>query len=255
LRKLDAAVADIHCFVGRLDGKEFLDIGCGSGLSSLAAYRLGASSITSIDIDPVNIENTRRLKVKFGVPVHYPWTVQVGSIVAADDVRVLQPSDVVYAWGVLHHTGAMWKAIANAASLVKPDGFLYLMIYRDAWLAPFWKAIKRTYVKAPGFVKFLMRNAFAGLQIIGMLAKHLSPRKVRARIRDYGVSNRGMSWYVDLTDWIGGYPFEYAEAEAVIAALERSGFALVKILPAITPKALGVRGTGSYQYLFKKTVV
>jgi len=57
-QKLDAATRDMAGFLGRLDGKDFLDIGCGSGLSSLAAYTLGANAITSIDIDPLNIENT-----------------------------------------------------------------------------------------------------------------------------------------------------------------------------------------------------
>jgi 2-polyprenyl-3-methyl-5-hydroxy-6-metoxy-1,4-benzoquinol methylase len=253
-QKLEVAVADIRSFLGELNGRDFLDIGCGSGLSSLAAYNLGAGSIVSVDIDPLNIENTKALKAKFSVPDSFPWIVKVGSIVSQQDVSSLASADIVYSWGVLHHTGAMWRGVTNAASLVKPGGMLYLMLYRDAALAPIWKAIKRTYVKSPRAVKFAMRNAFAGLQIAGMLVKHKSPAKVRKIIREYGATSRGMSWYIDSTDWVGGYPFEYAEAETVIAFCEKAGFKLRKISPEISPRTLGWRGTGSYQYLFEKTV-
>jgi SAM-dependent methyltransferase len=250
VNKVEAAVRDIRSFMGGdLEGKEFLDIGCGSGLSSLAAYRLGAAKITSVDIDPINARNTTALKSKFQVPESYPWSIKVASIVAADEVASLPCADVVYSWGVLHHTGKMWDGIANAASLVKPGGLLYLMLYRDAALAPIWKAIKWTYVKSPAPIKYIIRNAFAAVQIVGMLAKGKNPRRV---IRDYGRLSRGMSWYIDSTDWIGGYPFECAEAEAVTAYLARHGFELRKIYPDITPKPVGWRGTGSYQYLFHK---
>jgi len=249
-KRLKNAIEDIQLFLKNgLEGRSFLDIGCGSGLSSLAAYNLGAKSITSVDIDPLNIENTNFLKNKFKVADGYPWAVKIASIVSEYDVKSLPMSDVVYSWGVLHHTGAMWQAITNTVSLVNPGGNLYLMLYRDATLAPVWKQIKRFYVKSPGFLKFLIRNVFAGIQLAGIAAKGKNPLKV---IKKYGETSRGMSWYIDSTDWIGGYPFEYAEAEEVISFLEKYGFKLKKIYPEITPKALGWRGTGSYQYLFEK---
>lgn len=249
--KVASAMRDIENFLGAgvMKDRTFVDIGCGSGLSSLAAYRLGASKICSYDIDPVNIQNTEYLKTLFKVPEDFPWTTKVGSIVNVDDGKGMPKADIIYAWGVLHHTGAMWDAIRNTAELVQPEGYLYLMLYRDAKLAGTWKAIKRTYVKSPGAIKFLMRNIFSAILIAGILAKGKNPVK---SIKNYGVKSRGMSWYTDVTDWIGGYPFEYAEAEDIIRFLEPLGFKLAKINPSISPKSLGLFGTGSYQYLFKK---
>jgi 2-polyprenyl-6-hydroxyphenyl methylase/3-demethylubiquinone-9 3-methyltransferase len=248
--RVQAAMRDISSFFQRdLAGLSFLDVGCGSGLSSYAAYRLGARSITSVDIDPKNVANVRRIKQRFEVDPSYPWACEVRSIVDPDDVMRLPHSDVVYAWGVLHHTGAMWDAISNSASLVNPGGFLYLMLYRDAWSAPLWRAIKRRYVRSGAGVKFVLRNTFAAALIAGLIIKGRNPRRV---MRDYGRNSRGMSWYVDVTDWVGGYPFEYTAAEAVIARLAQHGFALRNIVPPLSARPIGLRGTGSYQYLFQR---
>jgi hypothetical protein len=61
-----------------------------------------------------------------------------------------------------------------------------------------------------------------------------------------------MSWYVDVTDWVGGYPFEYTDGEAVISRLAPLGFVLRNIVPPLSPRPIGLRGTGSYQYLFQR---
>jgi SAM-dependent methyltransferase len=248
--RVQAAMRDISSFFQRdLAGLSFLDVGCGSGLSSYAAYRLGARSITSVDIDPKNIANVQRIKQRFEVDPTFPWTCEVRSIVNPRDVAELPCSDVVYAWGVLHHTGAMWDAISNSASLVNQGGFLYLMLYRDAWSAPLWRAITRRYVRSGSGIKFLIRNAFAGALITGLIVKGRNPKRV---MRDYGRKSRGMSWYVDVTDWVGGYPFEYTAAETVIARLAPEGFTLRNIVPPLCPRPIGLRGTGSYQYLFQR---
>ena len=246
--RVAAAVSDIADFLNctSLAGKSFLDIGCGSGLSSLAAYRLGAAKIVSIDIDPLNIQNVVTLKRKFGVRADHDWRVFPCSIVGPE-ASALEPADLVYSWGVLHHTGDMWRALDNCVRLVKPGGYLYIMLYRDAWCAGPWRLIKRSYTRGGPVWQWILRNGFASVLIAGLVAKGKNPRRV---MRDYAAKSRGMSWYLDVTDWVGGYPFEYASAQQVIAYLGARGLRMVRIFPAISRKPLGWRGTGSYRYLF-----
>jgi len=250
---VESSMRAICDFMGRshLKGLSFLDVGCGSGLSSLAAYYLGASTICSVDIDPQNVLNVMRVRKKFSVPEHTPWNVWQGSIVSPGDFKKLPRADVVYSWGVLHHTGAMWEALDHCTQLVNPGGYLFIMLYRDAFLAPLWKRVKHFYTRMPRFVQSLMCGAFAGLLICGAILKGKNPLRT---IREYGKNGRGMSWYVDVTDWVGGYPFEYASAEQTIRFLQERGFEIVKISPKPDGKFnLGYRGTGSYEYLAQKT--
>ena len=249
--RIDTAAASLKNMLGvpTLQGKSFLDAGSGSGLFSLAALRLGAS-VHSFDFDPQSVACTRELKRRY-CDGDASWSVDEASVLDARYLRSLGQFDVVYSWGVLHHTGAMWTAIDNVVGNVNSGGHLYLMLYRDAHLAATWRAVKPTYARSPAPIQWLMRNAFAGFMVAGMLAKHRSIAKVRRSINGYG-GTRGMSWYTDLTDWIGGYPFEYAEAEQVVEHLKRKGFTLVKISPLISPKASGWRGTGSYEYVFQR---
>ncbi|HYY59119.1 MAG TPA: class I SAM-dependent methyltransferase, partial [Pyrinomonadaceae bacterium] len=95
-----------------LDGKSFLDIGSGSGLFSLAARRLGAR-VHSFDYDAESVACAQELKQRFFAG-DADWTIERGSVLDSDYVKRLGQFDIVYSWGVLHHTGAMWRALENA---------------------------------------------------------------------------------------------------------------------------------------------
>lgn len=113
-----------------LQGKRFLDVGSGSGLFSLAARRLGAS-VYSFDYDPKSVSCTRELKNR-SFPEDSQWIIEEGSALDSDYLSKLGKFDVVYSFGVLHHTGAMWEALSNVASLVTVGGgLLYIAIYND----------------------------------------------------------------------------------------------------------------------------
>src|SRR5713226_4536121 len=130
--------------VDRLEGRSLLDVGCGSGLFSLAARRLGASVI-SFDVDPQAVDCAMELKKKF-CDGDQRWTILSGSVLDDEYMARLGRFDIVYAWGVLHHTGSMWRAITNALAAVARGGQLVLSLYNDqGWKSRCWHRIKKSY--------------------------------------------------------------------------------------------------------------
>src|SRR6266545_5844853 len=107
-----------------LKGKSFLDIGSGSGLFSLAARRLGAR-VHSFDYDPQSVACAAELRRRY-FPGDAQWVVEEGSALDADYLARLGKFDIVYSWGVLHHTGRMWQALENAQLPVAPGGRLFI---------------------------------------------------------------------------------------------------------------------------------
>ncbi|MEJ2719456.1 MAG: class I SAM-dependent methyltransferase [Deltaproteobacteria bacterium] len=200
-----------------LEGKSFLDIGCGSGLFSLAAYNLGARRVVSFDLDRLCVECCTFLRSRAGSPEH--WQVHQGSILDDAFVSGLGTFDVVYAWGVLHHTGRMWDAIRNSTRLVGDAGYYYIALYnkilsRDgaaSWIHPFWIRIKKTYNSSPRLGRYVFEPLAMAAYLAMVTARRQNPVK---HVKEYK-SHRGMNWRTDATDWLGGYPYEFATVEEV----------------------------------------
>src|SRR5712691_8414442 len=133
--------------ISDLQGKYFLDVGCGSGLHSLAALRAGAAKVMSFDVDQDAINTASKLKQYAGNPAH--WTVRPGSILDEAYLQTIEPADIVYSWGVLHHTGDMWQAFKNASSLMKDNGLLLVALYVGVPYfglpMEFWLEVKQRY--------------------------------------------------------------------------------------------------------------
>lgn len=194
-----------------LTGKYFLDAGCGSGLHSLAAVRAGAARVVSLDLDPASVRATRALFEREGSPSH--WNIVEGSVLDRDFLQTLDPADIVYSWGVLHHTGRMWEAVEAVATLMNKNALLYIALYLTTPRTPHWLAVKRRYNRAPAWRKRVMEFWHA--------ARHtILPNVVRFRnplpiLRDR-TKARGMSYWTDVRDWLGGYPYEDASVEQVL---------------------------------------
>jgi len=208
--------------VSSLKGKSFLDVGCGSGIFSISAIQLGASRVVGIDIDPIAIRVSRENTKKF-LPGTNAITFVESSIL--DDAMKSQLGlfDIVYAWGSLHHTGRMYDAIATTGQFVKPGGIYILSIYNKHFTSPLWRVTKRLYNISPRLIKLCMEYLFAALAAV---VKYVTTRQNPFR------KERGMDFFCDVVDWLGGLPYEYASPDEVIAFLKQKGFKLEKMIPA-----------------------
>lgn len=212
-----------------LAGKTFLDVGSGSGLFSLAARRLG-TSVHSFDYDRQSVACTAELKRRF-FPDDPQWKVENASVLDKDHLAGLGTYDVVYSWGVLHHTGAMWEAFENVAPLVAAGGKLFIAIYNDQGGASCrWRCIKRIYNKLPGFLRPLYTLLIMGpreLKFLAVACVTGRPWMYFDNILHYAErSTRGMSYWHDIVDLVGGYPFEVAKPEEIFVFFRNRGFAL-----------------------------
>lgn len=212
--------------------KSFLDIGSGSGLFSLAAYRLGAH-VHSFDFDPDSVACTAHLRERY-CDDHTRWTVEEGSVLDTSYLNTLGTFDIVYSWGVLHHTGSLWQALANVAPLVRERGKLFIAVYNDQGeQSQRWRQIKKVYGKVPRAFRPIYSTFILGLSELRFLAGDLvklRPAYYISRWTQYSkTSLRGMNKWHDHIDWVGGYPFEVAKPEEVLSFFRKRGFQLTEL--------------------------
>jgi 2-polyprenyl-3-methyl-5-hydroxy-6-metoxy-1,4-benzoquinol methylase len=241
-----ASQRNMAALLGGSDLRErtFLDLGCGSGLHALAALRLGAAHVTAVDIDANSVATTRSVLGRLAPSSN--WTVNRYDILEATP-GALGEYDIVYSWGVLHHTGAMHEALGRAAALVKVGGVLAVALYRATPLCAVWRVIKRRYSRAGRSGQVRARAVYVALFRLALLARG---RSFRAYIRDYK-QRRGMDFYHDAHDWLGGYPYESVAPYELRDLLTKCGLREVRSFTKPVA-AFGLLGSGCDEYLFEK---
>jgi 2-polyprenyl-6-hydroxyphenyl methylase/3-demethylubiquinone-9 3-methyltransferase len=227
-----------------LKDRTFLDIGFGQGLSLLLACRAGAR-VVGCDINSKCTEALAVTRTFFPDLTGVIPTV-VGSILDASTVERLRALaapdgdglyDIVHSWGVLHHTGDMTTAIRHATSLVRPGGHLVLAIYNQHWSSRLWLVIKWLYVRGPHWLQRALVGAlYPVIFAAKWLVTHRSPL----------AQQRGMDFYYNVVDWVGGYPYEYASIKKMNDRLQPLGFTLEKTVPAQVP-------TGCNEFVYRRT--
>jgi 2-polyprenyl-3-methyl-5-hydroxy-6-metoxy-1,4-benzoquinol methylase len=241
-RRIADAVDSVRALVGDLKGKTFLDIGSGSGLFSLAALRLGAGEVLAIDLDETSVATTRKLLAKEDKA---RWRAEKKSVFDLPD-QVEQRFDVVYSWGVLHHTGDMWRAVDAASRMVANNRLLAIALYERTPLCGAWTIEKRIYRKLPSVAQKAIRGSYMTAWGAGMLVKGYNPWR---RLREG--HERGMDVARDAHDWLGGYPYESTRPDEVGAFLKDRGFTRKKLVQ--WPVRLGgLFGSGCTEYVFVK---
>jgi SAM-dependent methyltransferase len=243
--KVHQAMADLKRLNGgeRLDGKTFLDIGCGSGLHALAAIRLGARSVSCVDIDPDSVQATKQTLDKFAPDI--PAKINVVSVFDLSPEKH-GTFDVVYSWGVLHHTGDMYRAIKKATDMVASDGIFMIALYKKTIFCGMWRVIKKWYASAPESSQITAREFRNKLQ---KLSFKVRGRDFESYVRNYSIV-RGMNFNNDVHDWMGGFPYESISPNKCKMFFSKLDFQLIN--SNIAKPGIGLLGSGCDEYTFKR---
>ncbi|MFA5480499.1 MAG: class I SAM-dependent methyltransferase [Candidatus Muiribacteriota bacterium] len=230
--------------MGNLSGKRFLDAGSGSGLFSLAAKRLGAE-VYSFDYDNDSVECTKYLRKNF-FQNNEKWHVERGDILDTDYINKIGSFDIVYSWGVLHHTGNLEKALENIIIPLKSGGTLFISLYNyQNYMSALNTFMKKKYVYGGKLTKIFIAGFFIFFKVLKGFLKDIFFLKNPLLRYKNKKNERGMSVFYDWIDWIGGYPFEPSRPDDIINLFIDKNFTLINV------KTMG-GGHGCNEFVFVK---
>lgn len=117
----------------RWNGKKVLEIGCGIGTDSINFARHGAD-LTIVEFSDVSLEITKKRFDLYGLKA----TFYLGDVERLSEFLPTQHFDLIYSFGVLHHTPDQKKAFSEVAKFVDKDTELRIMVYSKISYKLFW---------------------------------------------------------------------------------------------------------------------
>ena len=175
------------------------------------------------------MECTTELKNRY-FPNDPNWCVEVGDVLDPAYLEKVGKFDIVYSWGVLHHTGSMWLGIENSIGRVADGGELFIAIYNDqGFKSHVWWLIKYIYNKLPSPINTIYGFAVGFLVIFIYTIKFCVKLLPKAAISHLlkNRRKRGMSFSHDMIDWMGGFPYEFASYDLIEKYMLVRGLLLV----------------------------
>jgi len=191
----------------RWAGKDVLEIGCGIGTDSINFVRHGAR-LDIVELSPESLALTKKRFEVYGLSANF----FNGN---AEELNRLLPAgkkyDLVYSFGVIHHTPNPERVIAGVQGRLKPGGELRIMLYsrycwkvlwiylRQGWRQP-WNlsrlVAKYSEAQTGSPVTYVysfrqLRKLLAGFEIERMWKDHIFPY----RVRDYVQYRYVKNWY------------------------------------------------------------
>ena len=200
----------------RWRGKRVLEVGCGIGTDSINFARAGAD-LTAVDLSPesIRVAEKRAAVMEVGDRIRF---VQANAeeLASALDGETF---DLVYSFGVIHHTPRPDRALAEMRNLVAPDGTLKLMVYhRRSWKVfwilttqergRFWrtKELVAKHAEAqtgcPVAFTYSRREARelverAGFRVVDLVVDHVFPYRIRDYVEYRYVKEPYFRWMPD----------------------------------------------------------
>jgi ubiquinone/menaquinone biosynthesis C-methylase UbiE len=213
-----------------VQGKNVLDMGCGSGRYSIALARTGAQQVVGVDFQAKAFHSARMWCQEHSQPVEF----------IAGDVLSLPTSDrcfdFIFCNGVLHHTKSIRKGLEELSRVLKPSGKAFLYIYAAGGI--FWRT------------REVLRGLF----------KKIPVTYTRMVLHTMGLpSNRFIfcdTWYVPVENYTTTAQLHSILEESGLAYkkfIGNSPFDLDKAITAQIPGAEEMWGDGEHRYILEKS--
>ncbi len=208
----------LEIFPEGVGGRRVLDAGSGSGMVSVAFALLGAD-VTGVDITDQCVQNGYKNANRFNVDCRFLKRNLIS--LDLEDEKF----DIIYSWGVLHHTEDAKASFRSLAKHLKSNGDMIIAVYLKTGISRFWNFSRIFYQKAPEKFKSIFLEGGSRILDFVDIFNRLLLKKQRYMMR--GTDN-----YEIINDWFGVPHRTFHTYEEVFRWFEENGMDCVLVNPA-----------------------